>query len=233
MIAFFMFPFSSKIKTFVPKYLSNVQSWHANLPFAFDLISALRPSVIVELGTHYGDSYFTFCESVASHGFSTKCFAIDYWKGDEHSGFYNDDVFEKVQKYNNSYYSEFSSLIRKSFDNALDDFEDNSINLLHIDGHHSYESIKNDFQKWFPKVSLNGIVLIHDTLVQKDNFGVKKFWNEISIFYPTFNLEFSFGLGILKKCPNVENMTFINNDFDKKLKSNHYEDLGLSLLSKF
>ena len=83
--------------------------------------------MIVELGTHYGDSYFTFCESVASHGFSTKCFAIDYWKGDEHSGFYNDDVFEKVQKYNNNYYSEFSSLIRKSFDNALDDFEDNSI----------------------------------------------------------------------------------------------------------
>ena len=52
---------------FVPKYLSKVRSWHENLPFAYDLISILKPKTFVELGTHYGDSYFTFCQSIVDN----------------------------------------------------------------------------------------------------------------------------------------------------------------------
>ena len=222
---------SSKLKTFVPEYLSNVRSWHVNLPFAFDLVQVLRPSVIVELGTHYGDSYFTFCQSVVENQLTTRCFAVDHWKGDEHSGYYNENVFEQVQKYNRTHYFEFSSLVRKRFDEALLQFEDNSINLLHIDGHHSYKSIKNDFENWIPKVTKHGIVLIHDTLVQKNNFGVQKFWIEISKLYPTFNLEFSFGLGILKNCPKEQSEDLIKPKFDKLIRAKYYENLGFSLLN--
>jgi hypothetical protein len=37
------------------------------------------------------------------------------------------------------------------------------ISLLFIDGDHHYEAVKKDFEDWFPKVQLNGYILIHDS----------------------------------------------------------------------
>ena len=53
----------------------NVASWSGHLPFAHDLIAAVRPSLIVELGTHYGESYFAMCQAVQENAISCKCYA--------------------------------------------------------------------------------------------------------------------------------------------------------------
>jgi hypothetical protein len=38
-----------------------IGSWFGHIPFACDLVHPARPSVFVELGTYYAESYFTFC----------------------------------------------------------------------------------------------------------------------------------------------------------------------------
>ena len=58
------------------------------------IMEAMRPRSFVELGSLHGVSYFTFCESAHRQGGTTRCFAVDTWKGDEHTGFYNEDVWE-------------------------------------------------------------------------------------------------------------------------------------------
>ncbi len=40
--------------------LANV-AWQSHRDFAYDLVSFLQPRLIVELGVHYGCSYFAFC----------------------------------------------------------------------------------------------------------------------------------------------------------------------------
>ena len=45
--------------------LTDVDSWHEHIPFAFFAVAALRPRTIVELGTWKGDSYCAFCQAVA------------------------------------------------------------------------------------------------------------------------------------------------------------------------
>ena len=82
-------------------------SWIEHAPFAFWLVSALRPKTLVELGTHHGYSYFSFCQAVDKLGLDTRCFAIDTWRGDEHAGFYGEEVFAAVDDYNRRKYSRF------------------------------------------------------------------------------------------------------------------------------
>jgi FkbM family methyltransferase len=80
---------------------------------------------------------------------------------------------------------------------ASAEFDDNSIDLLHIDGLHTYEAVKHDFESWLPKLTKNAIVLFHDTNVYIKDFGVWKYWSEITKSYDSFSFLHGFGLGIL------------------------------------
>jgi predicted O-methyltransferase YrrM len=182
---------------FSPRYESQVTSWHPHRGFAYNLIKEHKPKTIVELGVHYGDSYFTFCQACEELELNTKLYGVDHWKGDDQSGHYNEDVFEGVNLYNQEFHSENSTLLRMKFYEANEEFENSTIDLLHIDGSHDYESVQNDFESWLPKMCKGGKILIHDILVKREDFGVKRFWEEISKAYETQSHLKGFGLGIV------------------------------------
>lgn len=180
-----------------PLHVQPPINWAGHIPFAFWVMEAAEPEVFVELGTHTANSYFAFCQSVERHHLSTHCYAVDSWQGDEHAGSYGDEVYEHVAAYNQSHYSTFSSLMRMTFDESLHRFADGSIDLLHIDGMHTYEAVRHDFETWLPKMSEKGIVLFHDITVRERGFGVWKLWEELSARYPNICFNHSHGLGVL------------------------------------
>lgn len=170
--------------------------WLEHGPFALFIMEALRPGTFVELGTHNGFSYLCFCQSVKTFELETTCHAIDTWKGDEHAGFYSEEVYnEFCQK--NSKYESFSHVIRSTFSDALSNFQDGTIDLLHIDGRHYYDDVLEDFTSWLPKLRKDAIVLFHDTNVHRDDFGVWRLFGELQSKYPTFNFEHGHGLGMV------------------------------------
>jgi glycosyltransferase involved in cell wall biosynthesis len=171
-------------------------AWLEHGAFAFWLVENLRPRSIVELGTHNGYSYFCFCQAVRLFNVKASCYAIDTWQGDEHAGFYGEDVFQNVVSRNEKY-SSFSQLLRMRFDEALRHFPDGSIDILHIDGRHFYNDVKFDFESWRSKLSDRAIVLFHDTEVRERNFGVWKLFEELSASFPAFNFLHGHGLGVL------------------------------------
>ena len=184
---------------FKPRSLSFPNAWVGHLPFAAWVIQELAPQTFVELGTHSGNSYFTFCQAVADAGLATRCYAVDTWKGDEHANHYSEEVFGQVTRHHQEHYAGFSRLLRTTFDEAVTYFPDESVGLIHIDGLHTYDAVRYDFETWLPKLAPGAVVLFHDTNVRDRNFGVWKLWSELQAAYPN-NLEFvhSHGLGVLQ-----------------------------------
>jgi hypothetical protein len=180
-----------------PVRLVDPPSWVPHIPFAFWLIDALRPSTVVELGTHTGVSYSAFAQAVQMLGLDTATYAVDTWKGDHQAGFYDEDVFKEWSSFHDLHFSAFSRLVRSTFEEALSKFPDGSVDLLHIDGVHTYEAVRQDFESWFPKLSNRAVVLMHDTNVREADFGVWRFWAEVAARYPGFAFLHGHGLGVI------------------------------------
>lgn len=178
--------------------------WIGHIPFAFELIGRLRPKVVVELGTYSGSSFAAFCQALEAAGIDGRCYGIDLWEGDIHMGKFDDSLFREISDYVATRHPRTAELVRQDFNEAVQRFADGSIDLLHIDGTHTYEAVSNDFHTWLPKVSRRGVVLFHDVNVNVENtgpaserFGVRRFFDETKARYPHLEFSHCWGLGAL------------------------------------
>ena len=178
-----------------PHRLVAPPAWVAHTPFAFWIVEALKPRIIVELGVHSGNSYCAFLQAVKSLGLTTRCYGIDHWRGDEHSGAYGEEVHAELRGYHDPLYGAFSTLTRSTFQEALPYFSDGTVDLLHIDGLHTFEAVRADFTSWLPKMSSRGMVIFHDVNVRERGFGVWQLWQEIASRYLHVEFIHSSGLG--------------------------------------
>ncbi len=223
--------------SFSARSIEPPNAWIGHVPFASWVVREATPRMLVELGTHSGNSYFSFCQSVAEAGLATKCFAVDTWRGDEHAGRYDESVWTKVNAHNQDCYAGFSRLLRQTFDDAVSYFSDESIDLLHIDGLHTYEAVRHDFESWLPKLAPGAIVMFHDTNVRERGFGVWKLWEELRSRYPS-NLEFAHahGLGVLQldnPTPRNRQEWLQSGEVEKQELRTYFAALGSKLLEHF
>jgi predicted O-methyltransferase YrrM len=163
-------------------------AWTGHRKFAEWLVRQINPSVIVDLGVDYG--YSTFCLANPKLG---TVYGIDNFKGDIHTGIHSDayETVMKVIKENN--YSNIE-IIKSDFDDVAKTW-DKKIDLLHIDGLHTYEATKNNYETWSKFLHDDSIIIMHDTTSFE---SVKKVFDEID-FPNKFNFEHSSGLGVLSK----------------------------------
>ena len=190
-------------------------AWAGHEYFVYDLIRNLEPGVIVELGTHQGHSFFAMCQALKDAGLTSKVIAVDTWTGDEHAGFYGQEVYETVLRICQKVYPGVNTqLIKKAFDAAAGDFKRNSVDLLHIDGLHTYEAVKHDFDTWFDIVKPDGIILLHDTIVNAEGFGVWKLWEELRGSFNHLDFVHAHGLGaIFKDRATHDNLSAYSRDW--------------------
>lgn len=177
--------------------------WSGHRNFIYDFVKYYKPQIIVELGSHYGCSSFAILQSIKDHNTDTEFYGVDTWEGDSLTIYgEKEHVYESYKKVNDTYFKEQKSrMLRMTFDEAVQKFENHSIDVLHIDGSHEYDDVKHDYRTWKEKVKEDGIILFHDVsedIVVGEEMGSHIFWEELKKeqLY-TFEFDFSFGLGIL------------------------------------
>lgn len=178
-----------------------VGAWTPHLHFAYDLVALLKPALLVELGVDRGESYFAFCQSALENETATRCFGVDTWRGDQHAGGYDETTFAQVSEHNRANYELSSALIRSDFDAALARFEQESIDVLHLDGLHTEDAVRHDIEAWLPKLRPGGILLLHDVDVRSKGFGVWKVWADLQQQGRSWTFHDGPGLGVWQKPP--------------------------------
>jgi hypothetical protein len=158
---------------YVMKLVNKPTAWIGHGVFAMDLVEVLKPEIVVDLGVDYGFS--TFCFAYHNIG---KVFGIDWFQGDEQAGFRNTlaDVVGMYDQLKIAHGISNVEFIQSDFTEASKTWEYN-IDILHIDGLHTYEAIKNDFESWIEYLTPDGVVLFHDVESYPHSVGV--FFNEI------------------------------------------------------
>ena len=103
------------------------------------------------------------CQAVEEFEIDSELHAVDTWAGDPHTGEYGEEVYQSFTGVlDRGFRTDKVALHRMTFDQALEKFDDESVDLLHIDGFHTYEAVAHDYETWLPKLASGGIVLFHD-----------------------------------------------------------------------
>lgn len=143
-------------------------------------VEELKPKVVVEIGTRMGGTLFLFTK-MAAH--DAKVVSIDFPDG--HGGGY--------KKSRECFYKSFAQppqqlhLIKgdshkpTTREALLTILNGKPIDFLFIDGDHSYEGVKLDYEMYGSLVRPGGIIAFHDNKPTSDNqwSGVIPFWEEL------------------------------------------------------
>lgn len=65
--------------------------------------------------------------------------------------------------------------------------EGRQVDFLMIDGDHSYEGVRQDFEMYHALVRNGGLIAFHDVAINPDvpEYGVAKFWQELKKYHRT------------------------------------------------
>lgn len=152
---------------------ANHTSWYENFERANYIVNLVKPNIIVDLGVDHGFSSFAF--AFANHG---KVYGIDSFEGDTHAGIRNtyQDVLNLHSIIKKQYNISEINFIKGYFEDIANDWNQD-IDILHIDGFHTYEAVKNDFTTWSKFFTKNTVVIFHDIVSFKSTVG--KYFDEI------------------------------------------------------
>jgi cephalosporin hydroxylase len=146
-------------------------------------------SVFVEIGSWKGKSISFFAVEALNCGKTIKCYCVDTWKGSaEHTEYdviKNEELYEVFLK-NTEPISSYINAIRKPSVEAANDFQDDSVDVVFIDGDHDYEPVKNDIAAWLPKVKSGGIICGHDYLLPTVKQAVDEAFGDSVIFRDSY-----------------------------------------------
>jgi cephalosporin hydroxylase len=168
-----------------------------------EFVYNLQPKVVVEIGTKFGGTFKIWNE--VTHG---KKISIDLVEG-IHGGISRKDYDSRNQSFKSVYgdnctFIEGSSHDQSTYDALVKELDGKLIDFLFIDGDHTYEGVKQDYEMYSNLVNEGGWIAFHDINDTERHrlrdVYVGKLWNELEGEKIEFNVNADWaGIGVIKK----------------------------------
>lgn len=172
----------------------------------YGLARSIKPKVCVEIGSARGKSACFVGLALRRNG-GGKLYAIDPhsptdWNDKDSVDSYT-IITENLRK---SGAVDFVEIVRKTSDEAAKGWK-HKIDLIFIDGDHTYEGVKRDWELFLPHLNEFGVVVFHDTLwdIRPDDkynragMGVPRFVDELrAAGYPAITIDQNFGVTLIQ-----------------------------------
>ena len=137
-------------------------------------VKAINPTTILEIGTHNGGTFFVWANLASK--LAITCDIIKSKVRDElyHSFPPPDSKCKVIPLAGDSHDEQFLETVKTSLNG-------NKIDFLFIDGDHTEEGVKSDYNMYGPLVRSGGIIAFHDILEKQPTptNQVYYFWKEI------------------------------------------------------
>jgi predicted O-methyltransferase YrrM len=172
----------------------------------FGLVEAMQPDVCVEIGSARGQSA-CYIGMALKHAGRGHLFAIDPHEATTWNDAGAANTYDEMRRNLRAIEVEpYVTIVRKFSGDAARDWT-KRIDLLFIDGDHSYEGVKRDWDLFSPHVGEFGTVIFHDTMWgrrpdpawSRSDMGVPRFVDELrQAGYPVITLAEHFGISIVQ-----------------------------------
>jgi predicted O-methyltransferase YrrM len=190
-----------------PKWVQSRELLPGDVSYLLAKAKALpRGGTLVEIGSLMGLSSIVLVNGLlASQNRDAHLFCVDTWKGSpQHQelavvreGRLHATFLANIQR---AGVSDLITPISVDSVEAAGKFADQSIDLIFVDGDHSFEGCYADLAAWFPRVKATGVILGHDCIPSSGvHRAVERFARERSLTYsisepPTTHYMFEFSL---------------------------------------
>ena len=167
-----------------------------HVPVAMFLVDVLRPEVLIQLGVSEGTLFCAYAQAVRYLGLSTRCFAVGEWSNGDSEGT-DPSHLSNLRAHHDPLYGDFSQLIQGSPGDRHTDFENAAIDLLHIRAFSPNDELAALVERWLPRMSNRGVVVLENINVRSNECNVWKVWKDLSDVHPHFEFPHQGGLGVV------------------------------------
>lgn len=134
-------------------------------PLLYHLARNVKKGCIVEVGSWKGKSTVWIGWAIKDSKKHIPFFAIDPHTGSEEHQIKKKKVWTFDEFKTNTKNGKVSSVVKPlvmTSEEAVSKIKQ-PVSFVFIDGDHGYDGVKKDFELWFPKVKIGGVMAFHDT----------------------------------------------------------------------
>lgn len=157
----------------------DLQGWNGNSKFFGELITNIKPTTIIEVGSWKGQSAVNMGKKVKELNLNTQIYCVDTWLGAiefwTNLGSSNERNLQLLNGYPQVYYQFLSNVVHSELQDVILPFPNTSENgyryfshygitseMIYIDASHEVDDVYRDITNYFKLLKPNGVIFGDD-----------------------------------------------------------------------